>query len=80
MGRWRAPSVIGNSNHEAHHRSSFIILGLLSPQWPFCKSANQQLKDVSYRQRSGECTLGQWAGGAEQVMRASARACEHAMR
>ena len=37
-------------------------------------------KEVSDRQRSGVHTLGQWAGGAEQMVRACARVCVHAMR
>ena len=37
-------------------------------------------KEVSDRQRSGVHTLGQWAGGAEQVVHARARVCVHATR
>lgn len=81
-GGRRAPSTIGNAKKEAQHRSSSIILGLLSPQWPVCRQRQSAGGRESAtgsamactRRGNGQAALGRWCVRA----RASVRVCEHA--
>ena len=74
-GGRRAPSTIGNSKKEAQHRSSSIILGLLSPQWPVCRQRQPAGGRESATGSAMACT--RWGNGQAALGRwcVRARAC-----
>ena len=74
-GGRRAPLAIGKSKQEAQHRSSSIILGLLSPQWPVCRQRQPAGGRESATGSAMACT--RWGNGQAALGRwcVRARAC-----